>query len=145
VEYAGWWVRFGAALIDGVMVPLGLAAIAVGRNLVLFTLRNQIDAPFVLAFTICADLLMLVFILWYYPGQWAERGQTMGQRMLRVMVVRQDGEMMGFGQGLLRFVVGMSILDVIVLGLPIGYLWAAWDAKKQAWHDKVAGTVVVRV
>jgi uncharacterized RDD family membrane protein YckC len=134
-----------AYLIDAVIVIIGLSVVTVGRELVNLALSNQSSLDFAAALVLFADLVDLVFIVWYYPGQWAERGQTFGQRALHIMVVREDGELIGFGGGLLRFFVGMGILDNIVFGLPIGWLWPMWDRKKQAWHDKVAGTIVVRV
>lgn len=145
VEYAGWWARFWAYVTDLVIESVVLVLIVVCRNLILFALQNQGNTVFDLAFTIFADLQMLAFILWYFAGQWAERGQTIGQSMLHIMVVRPDGELISFGRGLLRWLIGMGILDSIVVGLPIGWLWAAWDPQKQAWHDKLAGTIVIRV
>ena len=37
-----------------------------------------------------------------------------------------------------------QIVDIMLLGLPIGYVLAAFDKHKQAWHDRIAGTVVLR-
>lgn len=158
VPLAGWWIRFAAYFIDWiiafvVMCLIGVAA-AVIVGAVSHTATTSGDAGSgssglaallllgVLAGALLADL---IFLLWYFPGAWARSGQTLGQRWLGIMVIGSDGQLIGFGRALLRYIIGMTILDFIVFGLPLGLLWAAWDARKQAWHDKIADTIVVRV
>jgi uncharacterized RDD family membrane protein YckC len=71
-------------------------------------------------------------------------GQTLAQRWLHIKVVRVDGQPLSFGVGVLRYLVGMAIVDGIVFGFPLGWRWPLWDDRKQAWHDKIAGTIVVQ-
>lgn len=71
------------------------------------------------------------------------KGRTPGKRLLGLQVVQQqNGEIPGFGKMFIREVVGRFVSGV-VLGL--GYLWAIFDKNSQAWHDKIAGTVVIKV
>jgi uncharacterized RDD family membrane protein YckC len=86
------------------------------------------------------DRLKWVLIATYFAGLWVWRGTTIGGIVLRLRVVRLDGRSMDVGTALVR-VVG-ALLGALALGL--GYFWAAWDPEKQGWHDKIAGTVVVR-
>ena len=73
-------------------------------------------------------------------GLWCFRQGTPGQIAFSLGVVDADtGEPISAGQGLIRAVVG--VLSAIPLGL--GLLWIAFDPKKQGWHDKLAGTVVL--
>jgi uncharacterized RDD family membrane protein YckC len=57
-------------------------------------------------------------------------------------VVKTDGSPLTVGGAIVRYV--GYIVDSIIFGLPIGYLWAAFDKDKQAWHDKMAGTYVIK-
>jgi uncharacterized RDD family membrane protein YckC len=72
---------------------------------------------------------------------WAWRGTTIGGIVVGIKVVRLDGRKMDFATALVRSL--GAVFSTIVIGL--GYFWAGWDPDKQGWHDKIAGTVVVRV
>lgn len=69
----------------------------------------------------------------------AFNGQTLGKMMLRLRVVKKKGGRITILDALLRNVFGYMISQIFLLG----YLWALFDAEKQTWHDKMAGTVVV--
>lgn len=80
-------------------------------------------------------------IIAYHVGFWAWKGTTIGGIVCRVRVVRPDGAPVGFTEALVR---GLSaIFSVAVAGL--GWFWMLWDPERQTWHDKIAGTIVVRV
>lgn len=66
-------------------------------------------------------------------------GRTLGKMMLRLRVVKKNGRRITILDALLRNVFGYMISQIFLLG----YLWALFDKEKQAWHDKMAGTVVV--
>jgi uncharacterized RDD family membrane protein YckC len=76
----------------------------------------------------------------YYVRPYSTTGQTWGKRLLGIRVVSIDGSPLTLGKGILRW------LGYFVSGLPLdlGYLWAIWDKDKQTWHDKIAGTIVVK-
>lgn len=138
VAKAGWWARFFALFLDGLIigvpatVVLIIVAAAAGAN------DNGV----------LGGLALLVYVLWiiayiaYFIYFWTKDGQTLGNRMLNIRVVREDGSPLTGGAAAVRYI--GYLVDSIIFGLPIGYLWAAFDTKKQAWHDKMAGTVVVR-
>jgi uncharacterized RDD family membrane protein YckC len=71
----------------------------------------------------------------------ANGGRTLGDMALGLQVVREDGSPITLGIGLVRYI--MLIIGSYILLL--GILWVIWDEKKQGWHDKAAGTLVVRV
>jgi len=52
----------------------------------------------------------------------------------------RDGSRISFGKAVLRFL-GYLVNGVV---FNLGYMWAGWDPEKQGWHDKIAGTFVVR-
>src|ERR671935_198559 len=81
------------------------------------------------------SLLYYVFFWSTYGG-----GQTLGMRVLKLKVVKTDGTMLDLVGAFIRYV--GFVISAIALG--IGFIWAAFDANKQGWHDKIAGTYVVR-
>lgn len=83
----------------------------------------------------------LVIGLGYFPFFWARGGQTPGMRLFGLYVVRdRDGGPVGAGAAILRLI-GFWI-DAIAFYL--GYIWVFIDARRRAWHDLIAGTVVVK-
>jgi uncharacterized RDD family membrane protein YckC len=99
------------------------------------------------------DVLLFVFVLivtgpkvvlfWlvYHVAMWAWKGTTVGGIVVGIKLVRVDGRPIDVGVALVRAAAG--IFSTLVLGL--GYFWAGWDRAKQSWHDKIAGTVMVKV
>jgi uncharacterized RDD family membrane protein YckC len=77
----------------------------------------------------------------YFSGMWAWRGTTVGGIVLKLQVVRTDGQPLTFLAALVR---GLAAAFSVVVFF-LGFLWIAWDPDKQGWHDKIAGTVVVRL
>lgn len=112
---AGFWERMGAAFLDVIIVAI-LSAFVGGLPL-----------GFLVA-------------LAYFAGLWAWKGTTVGGIVLNLKVVRFDDQPVTFAVALVRGLA--SVLSVIVFFL--GFLWIILDRDKQSWHDKIAGTVVVR-
>ena len=83
------------------------------------------------------------FILWaaYHIGMWLWRGTTIGGIVAGIKVLRLDDKPLDFSVALVRSL--SSFFSAAVLFL--GFFWAGWDRDKQSWHDKIAGTVVVKV
>ena len=71
---------------------------------------------------------------------WTWKGTTVGGIVLGLKVVRMDGKPVTLAVGLVRALGGAFSIMVIFLGI----LWIAWDREKQGWHDKLAGTVVLK-
>ncbi|MGA2178910.1 MAG: RDD family protein [Verrucomicrobiota bacterium] len=120
---AGFWERMGAAFLDIVFVCLVIAV--AGR---LF--EHHINLPF-----------KLIIVLAYFTGLWAWKGTTIGGIVLKLQVVRHDGGPLTFLVALVRGLT--AAFSAVVLFL--GFFWIGWDREKQGWHDKIAGTVVVRL
>ena len=91
------------------------------------------------------DVVTLSTISWgvfnpaYFIGCWAWRGQTLGQLVTKVRVVRTNGEPVNLRTAGLRFF--GCIVCALTLG--VGFLTIAFDDRKQGLHDKIAGTYVV--
>ena len=132
-EYAGFWIRGWALMIDAVIVGTFALLIAMWLK---FASAESVG-PVALA-PILQTLLVWIYMpaLWFSPMQ-----ATAGQRICRLRVVdAMDGGRITFMRGLLR-VLGM-ILSGLILG--IGFLMAAFTERKRALHDIIAGTCVVK-
>jgi uncharacterized RDD family membrane protein YckC len=66
-------------------------------------------------------------------------GKTPGKMVFGLKVIRENGEAPGFGTAFLRWI-GYFLSS---LPLNLGFIWIAFDSKKQGFHDKLAGTVVI--
>ena len=82
-----------------------------------------------------------VLLLVYRVALWSWKATTVGGIICGLRVVRTDGIPLAFTDALVRGLA--SILSAVAAGL--GWLWILWDPERQAWHDKIARTVVVRV
>jgi len=67
-------------------------------------------------------------------------GQTFGKKKMKIRIVKDDGTAFGYGDAILRNIVGYWISAIICY---LGFIWALFDARKQAWHDKIFKTQVV--
>ncbi len=82
---------------------------------------------------------MFLFPL-YFAAMWVWKGTTIGGTVLRLKVVRLDGRRLDWPTAGVRAV--GALFGSMAGGL--GYFWSGWDSEKQGWHDKIAGTVVVK-
>ena len=132
---AGFWIRFVALVIDGLIV--GIPGGIIVAILAAVAGKDATDVIIVLyGLFILAEVAYFVYF-WSRPD-----GQTLGMKMFNLRVVKTDGSPLTVGGAIVRYV--GYIVDSIIFGLPIGYLWAAFDKDKQAWHDKMAGTYVIK-
>jgi uncharacterized RDD family membrane protein YckC len=80
-------------------------------------------------------------LLAYHIGFWAWKHTTVGGIICQLRIVRMDGVPLTVADAFIR---GLSaIFSVVVLGL--GFFWVLRDPERQSWHDKIAGTYVVKV
>lgn len=87
------------------------------------------------------DSAVFLLLLAYHVGFWTWKGTTVGGIICQLRVVRIDGAPLRFVDALVRGL--SSIFSLAVLGL--GCLWILKDPERQAWHDKIAGTYVIKV
>jgi len=87
------------------------------------------------------DSAIFLLLLAYHIGFWTWKGTTVGGIICQLRLVRTDGSPLRFADALVRGLA--SIFSLAVLGL--GGLWILKDPERQAWHDRIAGTYVVKV
>ena len=138
---AGRWARLFAAIIDGLIysaVSFAISAPIVGAG----AMYNAKE----LGPRLGADAITAVIAILYFTFQHGKWGQTIGKRALGIRVVRSvDGGPIGYGTAAWR-VVFTYLISIVTCGLGglLDDLWILWDQRKQALHDKVAKTYVVK-
>jgi|ERR1700716_4160427 uncharacterized RDD family membrane protein YckC len=132
---AGFWIRFVALFVDSLIIGIP-AYIIIG---ILIALVGK-DATGVI---LVLYALYIVAFAAYFVYFWSQRdGQTIMNKAMNIKVVKTDGSPITVGTAIVRYV--GYIVNGLIFGLPIGFIWAAYDAQKQGWHDKIAGTYVIR-
>jgi uncharacterized RDD family membrane protein YckC len=127
---AGFWIRTWALVIDLILVGMVAAPFRHVINMTQFGANVSIDSPG-----------MLPLLALYGALMWKLRGTTVGGIIFGLKVVRLDDRPIDWATAIVRAL--GCFLSLIVFGL--GFIWVAFDQEKQSWHDKIAGTVVVRV
>ncbi len=137
VEYAGFWIRVGASIIDTILVMMITYPI-------LYAIYGWVGLDYGTAMQssgfidiLLTWILPMVAVIWF----WTAKQATPGKMLLSLRVVdAKTGSNLSVGQSIARY------LGYFIAGIPLGLglLWVGFDSKKQGWHDKIAGTVVVR-
>jgi len=143
VQYAGFWRRFVAMLIDTLALGAVYSAVAVAGGVSMMGFRNTNDPA---AAGVAMGGFMFLFLIeiaggWLYFAlmESSSNQGTLGKMALGLRVTDLDGRRISFGKATGRFFA--KILSGMTLC--IGYLMAGFTQKKQALHDFVAGTLVL--
>ena len=151
-HYAGFISRFLAFLIDILFISFTIVATTWFVSITTSAFRlgaflgispdsipwsrpvlDFISGPFI------TGLLSAAFILGYHVFFWVFAGQTPGKALMGLRLVTSTGQRVPPLRASLRF------LSYFISGIPLylGFLWVLVDDRRQAWHDKIAGTVVI--
>lgn len=123
VQYAGFWVRFLAWIIDSII--LGFLGVLIG-----FGVRDPLSA----------FALQSFLGPFYVIGFWITQGATPGKMALGLKITTDDRDPLTVGKAIVRYFGYLA--SVITLG--IGYLMIAFTAEKRGLHDFIAGTMVIK-
>jgi len=128
---AGFWIRVLAHLIDLFwMVPLSIILGLLGD----FVQGGRMTIGGEIMASVVVGLVVLLF--------WVERQGPPGKLVLGLRIIdAATGGLPPVGRLITRYI------GYVVSALPVclGYLWMLWDGRKQTWHDKMGGTLVVRL
>jgi uncharacterized RDD family membrane protein YckC len=107
------------------------------------TLATALDLVLIVALVAVSHTGPVFPLVWaaYVVGMWTWRGATLGNIALGQRIVREDGRPITFAVASVRAISG--VFSGVVLGL--GFFWAGWSRDKQSWHDRIAGTCMVKV
>ncbi len=147
-QYAGFWIRAAARVVDLVLILAAFNLFWLGDRYgadagwwapgFLGEDGSTADAAFSMA-NVLRGVFLIGFPVFYYVFLHGAYGQTFGKMALRIKVLGADGSPISYRKAFLRWL-GYFLCD---LTLDLGYLWAAFDPRKQGLHDKVCGTIVV--
>ncbi len=134
-QYAGFWIRVWATLIDILllsMITLPLTMLIYGNSM--WESQRIILGPadFLINYTFP---FIAVILFWIY------KSATPGKMALNIKIVNaDDGRKISVGQSIGRYFAYFPAILVFFIGI----FWVAFDKRKQGWHDKLAGTVVIK-
>lgn len=137
VEYASFGLRFAALLVDQILMGCvgGLLGFAIGFALAAGSGGNLSGREWIF------NVVGLVIGWLYYAGlESSSQMATLGKRLVGIKVTDLEGRQIDFGRATGRHF--GKILSAIPLGL--GFFMMLSDPRKQTWHDKMAGCLVVK-
>ncbi len=166
VEYAGFWLRFVAAIIDAIVMGIvnliliqpalkifGIAYPSMDQEKFRdwlerlkegdsFKFNDYFNVMGVTIADMAISALIGILVTWFYFAvmETSAKQGTLGKMALKLKVTDMDGERITFGRATGRFF-GKYLSQFTLL---IGYMMAGWTEKKQALHDIVAKTLVVK-
>ncbi|NOJ23781.1 RDD family protein [Vibrio coralliilyticus] len=134
-EYAGFWIRFAASLIDTVLLLLLITPLmhwVYGE--VYWSSDDFLLGGWDLVLNwICPLIATVAF--------WVYRSATPGKMALKLEVLDADtGHRLTLSKSVIRYLA----YYISAVPLCLGFIWIAFNGKKQGWHDLIANTVVVR-
>jgi uncharacterized RDD family membrane protein YckC len=150
-KFAGFWRRLVAFMIDNTIATIIFSVLCTIAVLA-FTfgsisgnsnvwISDLIDPTHLSSIMIIIYLFYFVIIISYFTYFHGTTGRTPGKMLLGLQVVSAKGAPISFGIAFLR-AVGYLVSNLLFI-FPLGFVWAAFDKRKQGWHDKIAGTVVI--
>lgn len=153
-EYAGFWIRFGANIIDGIIIGIPTGVLMTIVSFFWFSTASVQETMLepdyeptggeVLAYmggTFFMLFLAILISFLYYTLLHSSKWQgTVGKKLLNIKVINLHGERISFGKASGRYFA--TIISGIIFY--IGYIMAGFTEKKQALHDMIAGTLVVK-
>lgn len=143
VQYAGFWGRFLAGLIDVVILSIFGFVVGFVIGLIFGLAGMSSNTSLVSTVKSILNLFLYAISFFYYIYFIGAKGQTPGKMIMKIKVVKAlDNSVPGFLSAFLREFVGKFLSSIVIL---LGHLWMLWDPKKQTWHDKIAGTIVVKI
>lgn len=130
MNYAGFWIRFLATLIDGIVI---VTFVGIVVNLIGIGGAQQASLSY--------SLFMLAAQWGYYSlMESSERQATLGKIVLGLRVTDLQGNRISFGKATARFF-GKVLSGLLLF---IGYIMVAFTDKKQGLHDKLVSTLVLK-
>jgi uncharacterized RDD family membrane protein YckC len=128
---AGFWQRFAAVFIDGLVIGI------VPVILVIVAAASSGSRGLVVLAYLIGIVGGIAYEVYFIGGP---TGQTLGKKAMGIRVIDYStGGPLGYGRAFLRLI-GRYVSGMVCY---LGYLWMLWDDEKQCWHDKMANDVVV--
>lgn len=136
VSYAGFWKRFAAYIIDGIVINIAMTIIGYAMGIGYINRVGEVGAGRSAAYSV---IDAVVFWLYFALMESSSLQGTLGKMALGIAVTGLDGRRISFGRATARH--WSKILSTMIL--LIGWLMAGFTQRKQALHDMIAGTLVI--
>ena len=143
MNYAGFWPRVGAALIDGFLLGIITLVMSMAMKIELipnFQNLRAFTSPEAMAARSVLNQISFLIGAVYQVGMNTVYGATLGKMALGMKIVKADGGQAKFGSILARFILE-QIIATVTCGLM--YLSVVFNAESRGWHDQIAGTSVI--
>jgi len=150
-KFAGFWRRLIAYLIDSTIISIVLVILWMIAMMAFFIgamsgensnwITDLPNPEILFSVVIIVLIFITVLAITYFTYFHGLTGRTPGKMLLGLQVVNEDGTPVTFGIAFLRSV--GYLVSSLLFTFPAGFIWAAFDKRKQGWHDKIAGTVVI--
>ncbi|CAN5142731.1 hypothetical protein BH09ACT10_BH09ACT10_02530 [soil metagenome] len=158
IPFASWWSRVGASILDAlIVIAIVIIPFVVGTAIAFkdAETREVYDSntgdtiteitggvsALGIVIMILSGFLYLGVSIWNSGVRQGKTGQSLGKKIVGIKVVKvADGQVLGTGTGILRMIMNYILGNLCF----INYLWPLWDDKKQTWHDKIVGSVVLQ-
>lgn len=138
LRYAGFWIRFVAVLIDGVIISIVNLLVGLIPTLALIEPSGGTGPLFIIG-TVLSVVLQYGVLIGYETYMIGRHGATLGKMAMKIRVVMPDGGKVSYLRAFARYFA--KILSSVIL--LIGYILAAFDSQKRALHDSICNTRVV--
>lgn len=148
-RYAGFWIRFIASVIDTILVSILIAPLirfffshnaSVSTSVFNSNGFSSYNFESLSAVSPLGNLIYTLVVLIVVVSFWLYRSATPGKMLLNLKIVdAKTGAGLTPGQSIIRYL-GYFVSTLFFC---MGFIWAGFDPRKQAWHDKMAGTYVV--
>ena len=150
-KFAGFWRRFLAYTVDNIIINIIfiILALIIATAFIFGSMSGNTrawaaditDPARLTSIALWAVAFYIVLSIIYFTYFHGIKGRTPGKMLLGLQVLLADGTPIGFGTAFLRSV--GYLVSSLLFTIPLGFIWAAFDKRKQGWHDKIAGTVVI--
>lgn len=140
LDYAGFWIRLGAWIIDYIIVGVVNLMISIPFLFLQMSAASSNDLSGSLLYSLLSSLLNMIVTISYgtvFIGKW---GATLGKMACGLKVVNPEGEKITY----LRAFARVFAKAVNWLTLFVGYIMVAFDEEKQGLHDRICSTRVIR-
>jgi uncharacterized RDD family membrane protein YckC len=148
-KFAGFWRRLGAYTVDCAIIFFIFIILASIASLAFFSgaisgnsknfIAGLADPARFSSIMILIWIFYIFFNISYFTYFHGTTGRTPGKMLFGLQVISTEGASISFGIAFLR-AVGYLVSGAL---FNLGFIWVAFDKRKQGWHDKIAGTVVI--
>lgn len=136
--YAGFWRRFRACLLDSLILGILFLPIELIVNPILHSLSPDLGMIFTILYWLISIILYWLYFAFFESSS---KQATLGKMVMKIIVTDLEGNRISFAKATVRY--WSKWLSVIIL--MAGFIMAAFTSKKQALHDIIAKSLVIRL